>query len=88
MDCRLTKNRNAVNGWEFRRNQLEDNSYSHPLFLRDNAEECLKMVRTTAAKNKTGVAVTSQEGQRTKKRQQTEQEDDYDASRGEGRKKK
>jgi hypothetical protein len=49
----------AVNGWEFSRNPLENNSYGHPLFLRDDPERCLDMVRFGATKNAAGVFIKS-----------------------------
>jgi len=54
-----------VNGWEFHRNALEENSYSHPLFLRDDPAQCLKMVRYGATKNAAGQSIKAVEGQRT-----------------------
>lgn len=47
----------AVNGWEFCRNALEDNSYTHPLFLRDDPERCLDMIRFGATKNAAGFSI-------------------------------
>jgi hypothetical protein len=51
----------SVNGWDFSRNPIEANSYSHPLFVRDDPARCLNMVRFGATKNAAGLSVKPKE---------------------------
>ncbi len=55
-----------VNGWSFQRQShhspLENNSYFHDLFVRDDPEKCLKMIRTGARKNAAGERVVPTDG--------------------------
>ncbi len=53
-----------VNGWGFQRkfdnySLEENNSYVHPLFVRDCPEKCLKMIRSGALRNAAGERVKS-----------------------------
>jgi len=62
----------SVNGWGFLRGQrqgdVSHNSYSHELFVRDNPELCLKMVRSGASKTAGGEAVSGVVKKRTKRK--------------------
>ncbi len=76
----------SVNGWEFSRNSMEVNSYSHPLFVRDDPARCLKMVRFGATKNAAGLSVTEQKAMAMTTDEEQEPKDG--APPGTGRRKK
>ena len=87
----------VVNGWEFHRNALEENSYSHPLFLRDDPAQCLKMVRFGATKNAAGQSIkvegrrnnsSSSRGEGSHVEKKQEKDPAKEGSRGKGKYKK